>query len=148
SEKKRLSIIGGFACFVKIGLKFQKVKMSPSSTKQRRGGRKRKGESRAVLEGLRWAKAMDLDSIHIISDAEAVVNSINNISFSIRWENRKIMQEIKHLLTSFIFTKVSYVSRNFNSSADSISKVVRRDKLQVEEFSHDVTHLQTILSWY
>ncbi|XP_026416893.1 uncharacterized protein LOC113312350 [Papaver somniferum] len=39
------------------------------------------GECKVVLEGLRWAKAMDLDNVHIISDAEAVVNSINNIFF-------------------------------------------------------------------
>ncbi|XP_026436617.1 uncharacterized protein LOC113334619 [Papaver somniferum] len=103
------------------------------------------GERRAVLEGLRWEKAMDLDNIHIISDAETVVNSINNISLSVRWENRRIIQEIKQLLITFNFSKLSYVSRNFNSLADSISKAVRRDKLLLKEFSHDVSQLQTML---
>lgn len=103
------------------------------------------GECRVVLEGLRWAKEMELDSIHIISDDETVVNSINNISLSVRWENRRIIQEIKQFLITFNYSKLSYVSRNFNSLADSISKVVRRNKLLLEEFSHDVSQLQTVL---
>ncbi|XP_026420596.1 uncharacterized protein LOC113316636 [Papaver somniferum] len=61
------------------------------------------GECRAVIEGLKWAKAMELDRIHLVADAETVVNSINNGTLSVRWENRKIIQEIKLLLKTFNF---------------------------------------------
>ncbi|XP_026459365.1 uncharacterized protein LOC113360029 [Papaver somniferum] len=104
------------------------------------------GECRDVLEGLKWAKAMELDGVHIISDTHTVVNSINNKALSVRWENRKIIQEINQLLISFNLYMISYVHRTLNSEADSISKVVWRNKLLVEEFSHDGSHIQTVLN--
>lgn len=55
------------------------------------------------LEGLQCDKAMELDGIHLLANAEVVVNSIKNNLSLVRWENRKILRDIKVLLESFTF---------------------------------------------
>ncbi|XP_026444817.1 uncharacterized protein LOC113345228 [Papaver somniferum] len=104
------------------------------------------GECMAILEGLKWAKEMELDNTHLVADAEVVVNSINNSSSSLRWENRKLLRDIKSLLSSFSVVKISCVRRENNQLADSISKKVRKDRLVLEEFSLDILCIETLRS--
>lgn len=92
------------------------------------------GECMSVLEALSWIKAQNIEEIHLIADAETVVNSIKSASSQVRWENNNLISSIRTLVSSFKICKVSHVKRNLNNLADCISKKVRREKLLVEEY--------------
>ncbi|XP_026459335.1 uncharacterized protein LOC113359996 [Papaver somniferum] len=81
------------------------------------------GECLAIREALLWVKELKLGKIHIEADAMLVIQSINENSLLIQWENRNILIEIKHL--SFSFCKFSFTSRDNNQVEDVVGKFVR-----------------------
>lgn len=73
----------------------------------------------AVREALSWAKDMKLSRIQIEADVKLVVDTINGNILLIQWENKNVIKEIKHLISSFLFCEFIHVSRNDNQVADS-----------------------------
>ncbi|XP_026399368.1 uncharacterized protein LOC113295233 [Papaver somniferum] len=68
-------------------------------------------ECAAILEAVRWFKALGHTKINIIDDAQNVVNSITSDNLFVRWEYRKTVRDIKLLLNSFSFWSFNHIMR-------------------------------------
>lgn len=53
----------------------------------------------------------------------------------VSWESRKIIRDIKTILSSFDHWSITHVKRDGNHLVDAISKKVSSGKRSVEEFS-------------
>lgn len=88
----------------------------------------------AIMEALSWIKALNIHEVHIFADAEVMVQYVTTDISQVRWENNQIIKDIKTLISSFKFCRISHVRRDFNNIADNVAKQVRRKKLVLEEY--------------
>lgn len=87
---------------------------------------------------------MKLDDIHIEADAQVVIKAINEDSWVVQWENRKLIREIKHLNTLFNSCNFTYVCRDDNQVTNSIAKSMRvsaADLFKFDNFGHELYDL-------
>ncbi|XP_026416837.1 uncharacterized protein LOC113312290 [Papaver somniferum] len=103
------------------------------------------GECMAVMEALSWIKEKGFQKIDIVADAETVVKHITMEELFVSWENRKIIRNIKSILSSFNFCSITHVKRGGIFLADLISKKTRRDKQSMEEFYNSALCIETFL---
>ncbi|XP_026450452.1 uncharacterized protein LOC113350518 [Papaver somniferum] len=91
-------------------------------------------ECMEVREALSWAKERNHPSIQIEADAKLVIDSINGNVLLIQWENKNLIKEIKHLISSFYICEFVYVSRDNNQVVDAVAKNVRHTTKTLEIF--------------
>lgn len=89
-----------------------------------------------VHEALSWDKEKQLSRIHIEADAKLVIQSITGSTLLIHWENKNLIKEIKHLVSSFSYCNFSFVNRDDNQVADHITNSVRGKSSATEAYDN------------
>lgn len=80
-------------------------------------------EYKALILGLKGAKAHGYNNLEVYLDSELLANQING-SYKVKNENLKIlMQEVRGLLSSFESVQVKHVLRCHNAQADKMANL-------------------------
>ncbi|MHB8137139.1 MAG: ribonuclease HI family protein [Smithellaceae bacterium] len=78
-------------------------------------------EYKALIMGLKGAKAYGCKNLEIYLDSELLANQING-SYKVKNENLKIlMQEVRGLMDAFVSVQVKHVLRCHNAQADKLA---------------------------
>ncbi|XP_026408995.1 uncharacterized protein LOC113304149 [Papaver somniferum] len=101
-------------------------------------------ECMTVIEALSWAKDLKYTRIEIEANGKLVIESINGKILPIQCENKNLIKEIKHLISSFLFCEFIHVSHDDNQVEDVVAKHVRKKEiliLSVENFNPGICGL-------
>lgn len=93
-------------------------------------------EALEALEAVALAKEKGIVDLHLKGDSQRVVNAINGKKGAVKWTNASIIQDAIHLLNSFTTWKCSFIHRDGNNVADTITKKVL-SFTSTQEWQHD-----------
>ncbi|XP_026459270.1 uncharacterized protein LOC113359923 [Papaver somniferum] len=86
-------------------------------------------ESKALWEAMNWAAEKELEKVVFELDAKLVVDAVQGVSLNIDWRLHNLILDIKNLLSSHLFWQCSYVPKEKNKVADSLSKLARTQRM-------------------
>lgn len=90
-----------------------------SIVKEKKCFKAKEAEACAIIYALRRARVFGFHKIHIVSDAQEVINTVNEAEDQTL---RNFVEEIGEVCKSFVSISFSYVSRKFNGVTHSLAK--------------------------
>ncbi|XP_026430942.1 uncharacterized protein LOC113328065 [Papaver somniferum] len=87
-------------------------------------------ECMGLWEAVNLAERLKLEKVYFQLDAKVVVEAVNN-NTSIDWQLLNLVKDIQSFFGRFLFWKCSYISKEGNKVADTLSKLARDNALSV-----------------
>lgn len=91
--------------------------------------RNNESEYEAVVAGLRVARTLHIQKLHVFTDSQVIASQING-KFEAKEDNmEKYLQLVSSFIKDFQFLKIEHITRKSNTEADALSKLHSGDTL-------------------